>query len=81
MATKVELKQREKVGRFTFNYNEENNFYDCRGEITYDDEHDEIPEPELWNAALILAKRLKEQGYKTEVDHSEKGWVEVNIMD
>ena len=27
-------------------------FYQCRGEVMYDDEHDQIPEPALWNAAL-----------------------------
>ena len=33
------------IGRFTFDWNEENAWYECRGKIMYDDEHDETPEP------------------------------------
>ncbi len=29
-------------------------FYECRGDVMYDDEHDEIPEPSLWRAAMQL---------------------------
>jgi len=29
-------------------------FYQCRGEVMYDDEHDEMPEPSLWRAAQKL---------------------------
>ena len=55
-------------------------FYQCRGEVMYDDEHDQIPEPSLWNAALKLEKELTEEGYRCDVNHSEKGWVEVSIF-
>jgi hypothetical protein len=55
-------------------------FYQCRGEVMYDDEHDQIPEPALWNAALKLEEQLTEEGYKCDANHSEKGWVEVSIF-
>jgi len=55
-------------------------FYQCRGEVMYDDEHDQIPEPALWNAALKLEKELTEEGYRCDANHSEKGWVEVSIF-
>ena len=45
----------------------------------YDDDHDEMPEPSLWQAALALEKQLLEEGIKSEAGHSEKGWVEVTI--
>jgi hypothetical protein len=54
-------------------------FYQCRGEVMYDDEHDQIPEPALWNAALKLEEQLTEEGYRCDANHSEKGWVEVTI--
>lgn len=46
----------------------------------YDDEHDEIPEPSLWRAALELEKQLTEEGFRCDANHSEKGWVEVTIF-
>ncbi len=46
----------------------------------YDDEHDEIPEPSLWRAALELERQLTSQGVKCDAGHSEKGWVEVTIL-
>jgi len=55
-------------------------FYQCRGDIYYDDEHDEIPEPGLWEAALELEQQLKDDGYVADANHSEKGWVEVTII-
>jgi len=55
-------------------------FYQCRGEVVYDDDHDEQPEPSLLSAAYHLAQRLEKSGVKCEVGASEKGWVEVNIL-
>ena len=55
-------------------------FYQRRGEVMYDDEHDQIPEPALWDAALKLEKQLTEEGYRCDANHSEKGWVEVSIF-
>ena len=55
-------------------------FYQCRGDIYYDDEHDQIPEPGLWSAALKLEQELKDDGYVATAEHSEKGWVEVQIL-
>ena len=54
-------------------------FYQCKGEIMYDDEHDQIPEPNLWDAAVRLGNILEKDGLKVDVSHSEKGWVEVTI--
>tara|TARA_R100000541_G_C1885264_1_gene82859 strand:+ start:241 stop:489 length:249 start_codon:yes stop_codon:yes gene_type:complete len=73
--------KRRKIDGFTFNYDKGNHCYEARGRQCWDDEHDEIPEPKLWDAALKLEKELKEEGHKAEADHSEKGWVEVNIID
>jgi hypothetical protein len=55
-------------------------FYQCRGAVMYDDEHDETPEPGLWKAALKLENDLIRAGMDAEASHSEKGWVEVNII-
>ena len=54
-------------------------FFQCRGMVMYDDDHDEMPEPSLWQAALALENQLLEEGIKSEAGHSEKGWVEVTI--
>ena len=54
-------------------------FYECRGAILYDDDHDQMPEPKLWEAAEKLEYMLIGQGLKAEANHSEKGWVEVTI--
>tara|TARA_R110002050_G_scaffold41542_1_gene100702 strand:- start:137 stop:382 length:246 start_codon:yes stop_codon:yes gene_type:complete len=72
-----------RVNGWDFEYvsqdNGDDQFYQCRGEVMYDDEHDQIPEPALWNAALKLEKELTEEGYRCDANHSEKGWVEVTI--
>jgi hypothetical protein len=36
-------------------------FYQCRGEVMYDDDHDEMPEPSLWQAAEKLEKQLEDK--------------------
>ena len=54
-------------------------FYQCRGEVMYDDEHDQIPEPSLWRAAEKLEEILTKDGLNVYAGHSEKGWVEVTI--
>ena len=70
-----------RINGHTFTWNTDHNMYECKGEIMYDDEHDETPEPSLWNAGTILRNRLINDGYNAEVSHSEKGWVEVHILD
>lgn len=70
----------ETIDGYTFEYDKENKMYECRGEVCYDYEHDEIPEEGLWNAACKLEERLKNQGVDAQVEHSEKGWVEVCIV-
>jgi hypothetical protein len=69
----------EIIDGYTFKYNSENKFYECRGDVCYDDEHDEVPEKGLWDAAHKLEHKLKNQGIDCDVEHSEKGWVEVCI--
>ncbi len=54
-------------------------FYQCRGEVMYDEEHDQMPEPALWSAAVKLGEILTKDGLDVDVNHSEKGWVEVTI--
>lgn len=67
------------INGWYFKYDKENTMYECRGEVMYDDYHDEMPEPSLWKAALKLQKELLSEGHKAEANHSEKGWVEVTI--
>jgi len=74
------LKKKVTVDGYTFSLHEDENFYDCRGEIMYDDEHDETPEPGLWDAAYKLCEQLKKNGFpNADYEHSEKGWVEVTL--
>lgn len=54
-------------------------FFQCRGMVMYDEEHDEMPEPSLWLAAVELMSQLIEEGIEAEANFSEKGWVEVTI--
>ena len=55
-------------------------YYQCRGSVHYDDDHDQVPEPSLWKAALKLARQLREEGFEAEPEYSEKGWVEVYVL-
>jgi hypothetical protein len=66
---------------FEWVYNDEDDCrYECRGDVMYDDEHDEMPEPGLWRAAEKLANGIRSDGYAAEPSHSEKGWVEVQVF-
>lgn len=69
------------VNGYTFEYDEDNKMYECRGDICHDDEHDEVPEPGLWRAALKLEKELSLDGLDADASYSEKGWVEVTIYE
>ena len=71
--------ENRKINGWYFKYDEENTMYECRGSVMYDDEHDEMPEPKLWKAALALEYDLLSEGLNAEANHSEKGWVEVTI--
>ena len=73
------MNKRETIDGYTFEYDSENKFYECRGDVCYDDEHDEVPEERLWSAACKLEERLKNRGIDAQAEHSEKGWVEVYI--
>ena len=73
------MNKKETINGYTFKLTDDGEFYECRGEVCYDDEHDEMPEPGLWKAAYKLKEQLMEDGIKCNVGHSEKGWVEVVI--
>ena len=60
--------------------NGDDQFFQCRGAIMYDDDHDQTPEPKLWIAAVKLEEELLSEGFLAEANHSEKGWVEVTIQ-
>jgi hypothetical protein len=74
------MNKTETISGYTFKYDKENSMYECRGRVCYDDEHDEVPEEGLWKAACALELKLINRGFYAEVSHSEKGWVEVNIL-
>ena len=47
------MKQETTVNGWDFEYVEndyDDRFFQCRGEVMYDDEHDEMPEPSLWSS-------------------------------
>ena len=73
------MNRKEKVNGYTFEL-VDGEFYQCRGDVCYDDEHDEVPEDVLWTAAHELREKLNNQGVNCDVEHSEKGWVEVVIL-
>ena len=77
----------QRVNGYRFEYNDEHDFYECRGEVYYDDEHDPGPEPGLWRAAGLLCQKLENgecyphpKGTSVRREYSEKGWVEVVIL-
>jgi len=77
------MRNNRRIDGYDFEYVEGSyggGFYQCRGEVMYDDDHDETPEPGLWRAAIKLETKLIADGEKAEADHSEKGWVEVAIL-
>lgn len=54
-------------------------WYQCRGEVCYDDDHDQTPEPGLWEAVSKLQEQVSGGDYRAEAQHSEKGWVELLV--
>ena len=73
------MNKKETIDGNTFEYDSSNKFYECRGDVCYDDAHDEVPEERLWSAACKLEEMLKNQGIDAQAEHSEKGWVEVYV--
>lgn len=73
-----ELERRITVNGFTFGLSDD--CYSCRGDVYYDDEHDEMAEPGLMEAGDGVQKILLEKGIRSSVDYSEKGWVDVSIL-
>jgi hypothetical protein len=55
------------------------NCYECRGGMYHDEDHDQVPEPNLQLAAAELQTRLKEEGHDTALEWGEKGWIEIYI--
>ena len=65
MKTFLKEKQDVRVNGWDFEYVEndyDDIFYQCRGEVMYDDDHDQIPEPDLWDAAIKLEDQLTKDG-------------------
>jgi len=75
-----ELSKSITIGKYSFELVE--NRYEARGGQYFDDDHDQVPEPELQLAAAKLQTRLKEsEGIETQIEFGEKGWIEVYITD
>jgi len=78
------MRNNRRIDGYNFEFVSQNEgsdeFYQCRGEVMYDDDNDEQPEPGLWRAAIKLETKLIADGEKAQASHSEKGWVEVNIL-
>jgi len=62
------------IDGYRFEFDTKHEMYECRGQVCYDDYHDEVPEEKLWKATQKLAEEL---GTGWTAEHSEKGWVEV----
>ena len=78
------MQENRTIKGYTFDLVSQNDgddkFYHCRGDVHYDDDHDEQPEPGLWQAAMQLESDLISEGYKADADYSEKGWCEVTLL-
>jgi hypothetical protein len=68
------------IDSWEFEWNEDIQGYECRGPLTYNDDHDEVADNSLWKAAERLRQQLQDDGYVAELNYSEKGWVEVEIV-
>ena len=77
------MQENRTIKGYTFDLVSQNDgddkFYQCRGDVHYDDDHDEQPEPGLWQASMQLESDLISEGYKADAGYSEKGWCEVLI--
>jgi hypothetical protein len=74
------MEKYRRIDGYRFEYDTDNDMYECRGAVCYDDYHDEVPEEGLWVAGCKLEKKLIEEGHNAQVEQSEKGWVEVAIL-
>lgn len=68
------------VNGYVFELDEDESMYECRGNVCYDDEHDEVPDPILWKATNKLVDILAEKGIRAIAEYSEKGWQEVQLI-
>lgn len=73
------METRITIDGHTWKWDAENNMYECRGDVEYDDDHDEVPEESLWVSGIKLKRKLSREGHKVELDYSEKGWCEVQV--
>jgi|TARA_R110000803_G_C11704531_1_gene285998 hypothetical protein len=71
----------EVIDGYTFEYDSENKMYECRGEVYWDEDGLYAPERGLWRAALKLENALIRKGIAAEAEHSEKGWVMLQIYE
>lgn len=75
----LDIPKKRTIDGFTFELDD--SCYECRGAMYHDDDHDQVPEPKLQEAAYKLQALLKSEGIDSEVEHGEKGWIEVYITD
>ena len=69
------------VSGFNFDWDAEDMEYSCRGTVYYDDDHDEMCDPRLEDAAMKLEDQLEDRGFITSYEAGEKGWVYIRIHD
>lgn len=75
----LDIPKRKTIGGFTFSLND--SCYECRGATYYDDDHDQVPEPKLQEAAYKLQGWLQSKGLASHIEHGEKGWIEIYLTD
>ena len=75
-----DLSKSKVIGGYRFDLRD-GNCYECRGGTYHDEDHDQVPEPSLQLAAASLQVKLKEEGLNTQIEHGEKGWIEIYIED
>jgi len=75
----TELLEDREIKGWHFEWNKEDSYYQCRGSVCYDEDHDEIPEQSLIAAAMQLELNLVLAGYDTDLQYGEKGYIYINI--
>ena len=77
----IGILENRKINGFNFDYDAEDMEYSCRGTVYYDDDHDEMCDPRLEDAAMELENQLEDRGFITSYEAGEKGWVYIRIHD
>tara|TARA_R110000822_G_scaffold214427_1_gene349477 strand:- start:549 stop:797 length:249 start_codon:yes stop_codon:yes gene_type:complete len=69
------------INGFNFEWDADDLEYSCRGTVYYDDDHDEMCDPKLESAGMVLLNQLETFGFITSYEAGEKGWVYIRIHD